>query len=79
MYLVTEKTVPSLPPEPWVTLATVAKHLGFGRHAIVKMVKAGRIPATPYRNGKRTFLRFKLSVVDSAFSQQPENAQPTAQ
>lgn len=55
--------------EPWVDMYTVAKHIGFGYQATGKMVRAGRIPCRIIRNGAKTFYRFKLSEVDTAFTQ----------
>ncbi len=53
-------------PEPWVDIKDLAKHLGFDYQATRKMVQEGKIPGKPFVNGKKTYWRFKLSVVDEA-------------
>jgi hypothetical protein len=55
--------------EPWVDLAALAKHIGFGYQATRRMVLDGQIPGKAFRNGSRTLWRFQLSAVDAAFSQ----------
>lgn len=54
------------PPEPWVDIGTLAKHLSLSPPTATKLVTQGRIPGFRYRNGKRTYWRFKLSQVDAA-------------
>jgi hypothetical protein len=53
-------------PEPWVDLNAVAEHIGFSYMATRQMVQEGKIPGFPRKSGKKTFWRFKLSVVDAA-------------
>ena len=52
--------------EPWVDIVAVAKHIGFGKSTTLKMVKQGKLPGRPVRNGAKTFWRFQLSAVDQA-------------
>jgi hypothetical protein len=61
----------SIEPEPWVDLRKLAEHIGFEYQATRRMVEDGKIPGKPFRNGKKTFWRFQLSVVDAAFAQEP--------
>lgn len=70
---------PSPTIEPWVDLATVAKHIGFGYDTTSKMVKSGIIPHRAVKNGSKTFYRFKLSEVDAAFALQEGNSLHTRQ
>lgn len=56
--------IPSV-TEPWVDLDTLAAHLGFGYQATRRMVIEGKLPGKPMKNGKKTFWRFRLSVVDA--------------
>ncbi|HEV2709102.1 MAG TPA: hypothetical protein VGU67_02715 [Edaphobacter sp.] len=64
---VLESTIEDRPQtEPWVNLAAVAQHIGFGPRKVAQMVKDKQIPGYPSRNGKRTFYLFKLSEVDAA-------------
>lgn len=53
-------------PEPWVDIRRAAEHLGFSRNMVAKMAERGEIPGVPYRSGKRTYWRFKLSLIDAA-------------
>lgn len=57
------------PPEPWVDVSTIARHLGFGRTTIIKMAEDRRIPGVRYKIGARAYWRFKLSAVDAALSE----------
>ncbi len=66
MHEASSSVVPTVIPEPWVDLGTVAQHIGFGPRKVTSMMKAGQIPGYPARNGKRTFYRFRLSEVDAA-------------
>jgi hypothetical protein len=73
------KTIPiqsanAISPEPWVDIKKVAEHLGFGYQATAKMVKQGKIPGKPIVNGKKTYWRFRLSIVD-AFMQDSGDSQ----
>jgi hypothetical protein len=60
--------IQSIEPEPWVDLRTLAQHIGFQYQATRRMVENGKIPGKPLRNGKRTYWRFKLSIVDAALT-----------
>lgn len=59
----------SIEPEPWVDIAALAKHIGFGYQATRRMVLDGKIPGKPFLNGSRTLWRFQLSAVDAALTQ----------
>lgn len=52
--------------EPWVDIDTVAAHIGFGYQTTRRLLIAGKIPGKPYRNGKKTYWRCRLSDVDNA-------------
>ena len=63
----TSRPQPALPAvEPWVDIKAVARHIGFGQTTTLKMVKQGKIPGRPVRNGAKTFWRFQLSAIDAA-------------
>jgi hypothetical protein len=64
--LIAMPTPAALPPpvEPWVDTAAVAAHIGFSYQQTAKMAKEGLIPGWPRKSGKKTYWRFKLSVVD---------------
>ena len=47
-------------------IKAVAKHIGFGPTTTLKMVKQGKLPGRPVRNGAKTFWRFQLSAIDEA-------------
>jgi hypothetical protein len=57
------------PAEPWVDLATVAKHIGFCYETTAKLAKEGVIPSKEVISGRKTYRRFQLSAVDAAFAQ----------
>lgn len=62
-----QSTPPPAPasPEPWVDMKTLAAHLGFGLTVTVQKVREWGIPGHPFRCGKKTYWRFKLSEVDA--------------
>jgi hypothetical protein len=62
----TLEAIPAAPIEPWVDIATVARHIGFCERTVTKLFKSGQIPGRGFKNGKRVFYRFKLSEVDAA-------------
>lgn len=66
MYEESPSVVPTVSPEKWVDIATVAEHIGFCPRVTTRLMKSGTIPGHPIRNGKRTFYRFLLSEVDAA-------------
>lgn len=64
---------PEMPEAPaaerWVGIKELADHLGFSYQTAAKMVKQGQIPTgQPFKSGKNTYWRFKLSLVDAALS-----------
>ena len=53
-------------PEPWVDMRTLAKHVGFSEKATRRMVERGEIQGgKAFKCGKKTYWRFRLSVVDA--------------
>jgi predicted DNA-binding transcriptional regulator AlpA len=52
-------------PEPFVDAKRVAEHLGFSAGTVIRMAHRGAIPTTPYKSGKKTYFRFKLSEIDA--------------
>jgi hypothetical protein len=65
----TDPFTPTATSEPWVDLSRVAQHLGFAYQSTARMAKQGVIPGRPFKRGKRTFWRFRLSDVDAALMQ----------
>jgi excisionase family DNA binding protein len=57
--------------EPFVDADTAAEHLGVSRDFILKLARAGEIPAHPLTGGnaklRRTW-RFKIGEIDAAIS-----------
>lgn len=50
--------------EPYVGPEAVAEFLGLSRLAVVRMARAGKLPAHPLGDGQRRQWRFKISEVD---------------
>lgn len=64
------RSIPAIAaPEPWVDAETVGEHIGFKADHVRVLARTGRLPGTPMKNGKRTYWRFKLSLVDAAMSE----------
>ena len=55
-------------PEPWVDAATVAAHLGFKADYIRKQAVSGKLPGKQFKNGARSYWRFRISEIDAALS-----------
>ena len=51
--------------EPFVDAEKVGVHLGFKAGTVVRMAHRGDLPAVPFRSGKKTYFRFKLSEIDA--------------
>jgi Helix-turn-helix domain len=52
----------------WVDVRTLAEHIGFSYQTARRMVADGEIPGKVFRNGKKSFWRFRLSDVDAALA-----------
>jgi hypothetical protein len=52
--------------ESWVDLRVVAKHIGFGYQTTRRRVMTGELPGKPFKCGKKTYWRCRLSDVDDA-------------
>lgn len=51
--------------EPYVSPDRAAEFLAVPRLTIIRMARAGKLPAHPLRDGKRRQWRFKLSELDT--------------
>ena len=57
----------SPPPEPWVDIKAIMRHLSFGRTTVLRMAREGVIPGIRYSGGSKAVIwRFKISAVDAA-------------
>ena len=54
--------------ESLVDARAIAKHLGMHPVTVARLAKRGTIPSLGYKNGARTFLRFRVSAVEAALS-----------
>jgi hypothetical protein len=58
-------------PEPWVSAEIVAAYLSLERRQVLKLARAGLLPAHPIDpTAKRKVWRYKLSEVDAAVTAQ---------
>lgn len=64
--------------EPWVDAEVVAKHLGCKSDHVRKMASKGKLYAVPSQNGKRSFWRFRISLVDKWLTEQAKESIATA-
>lgn len=69
-------TLTAVPLESFVDAERVGEHLGFTPGTIIRMAHRGAIPATPYKSGKKTYFRFKLSEIDKAALELGQSSAP---